>query len=1468
MKHNMNRVLSIVALLLMTIGTWAQSAEDVTIKVTPDGAGTVSKSVDDKGVCTLTVTPVTGYYLTVDNLKAVASLKGEEMQAPKRVSLPLDNNVLEITATNANAEPTGVTTYTFTIPEGCSVEVTAEFRKVYNIPEVNGVSFDVATNTLTLTNATIASGDGWAFEFGPSVTAINVVLEGTNTITGNGFLFAESPAAMTFMTDFVAPGSLTVAGDNSTFVATSVNQGSTTVYCENGLAYDEAGKKVSISENSLTVGGVAVTNLNASRIYGNTITGIVSFDAEKNILTLNNATIDMTQGSAYPIVSAIENLTVHLIGQNTLKTNASATKGFSYNGQGSATLTFTKEETAGSNGYGTLIIAGGDIATGYTIGNTFETTNATGWAKTQNDEGTTVAYVEYYELTIGSTQMNSSMLKMTSENGTAIYQPTNQTLYLNNYTTTDGITTTLSKLTISLTGINSVGAVTGNNAELIVRKNNASNEDYNKLTAISITGFTKTTIEEPLKELSGQSGVVISDLVTYNLWVNGVQVTKENMTAIIPGVSFDGVQTLTLTKVNATSTAASFITNGLSKLTIHLLDENTVDCVNQLFLDKKEDDNDHQVAFTTDQNEAGKLTLNNVGSSWYAGHTEPTYYNKLEPRGEGTISIVAPSDYYGLTIAGVEVTNLNAAKITGDNITAGSVSFDVTANTLTLNGATISGNIVSTREALNIYLIGENVISGLQSENCDLVFVPSSEDGTDKLTMDNDIQITSGNSILYRSMLMKTQEGNKFVIALPDNYGITVNGQLITPKNRLHVLGANDNSVQFDGNNKLILNKASLAGSIELGDMELLPAVGEQKKKVLKIHLDGSTVMTDGTARILKFTGTSANKSDYEVVLDINSNVPGEFVYKFTGSLQNIPKSLGDAFDGISVSKNDKLDVRINPIARTVTVSTALKPIIPGESEDPDSPTENNQEATRDFASSKVSTLTLDNVVVDDILYTLNDSHTKNTNDDGYHDGKVVLNSKVSTSDLEQAMNCTPGTEEFAKYFKGLTFEVPGGSGKIDLTDVFGQPGEVLCVKIGGGDPIKIELTETPSKYTIEYCVAAATYVYVYMQESTSTAPAMLAQRRIGPKSSVAGGLGGISVQSNTIQTGSSAAKTHKSMETSSMASAMSAVTDAHNGYSCNDPDITDLPDNMFLKKSTSTAPSRRGSAVETILPEGLTFVDFSNTKITGMEVSRTSGAFNGVPDNVFIYMPAGNTTKDKNVVIGGICDNLELNGEKNVLPFRAMKSFTASQATLKRTFAAYNDEKKAATIYLPYAIPQDEANKLGKFYEFTGIENDEVQMKQVTTGGLKANKPYIFKAKEGGVTDPMVRVVNVLNNPIETEGFKGVYERKEYEPGMYCYAAEVKGNAAVGQFVEMGPGSYVPPYRAYMMGNGAPVYAIAWDGVVDLQEEETTAIENVKTVTNVKTQEGWWTISGMRLNAQPKKAGMYVFNGRLVVVK
>jgi hypothetical protein len=482
---------------------------------------------------------------------------------------------------------------------------------------------------------------------------------------------------------------------------------------------------------------------------------------------------------------------------------------------------------------------------------------------------------------------------------------------------------------------------------------------------------------------------------------------------------------------------------------------------------------------------------------------------------------------------------------------------------------------------------------------------------------------------------------------------------------------------------------------------------------------------------------------------------------------------------------------------------------------------------------------------------------------------------------LQQVLEEKPGTQTYADRFTGLTFALPAGSSIIEIASYISDRDYAFYIQVGDQEPVEVEsgfgnTSAAMALTSLKIVVGQAGIVKLFMMKKKKTenqeesgAPQMdMVNRRIGPKSSVAGGLGGISVQSNAIQSSEGPAETYKSIEKKSISKAISAVTNVRNGYSCSDPNITDLPNNMFVKENTMNAPSRRGAAVETILPEGLTFVDFSNTKITGMEVSRTSGAFNGVPENVFIYMPAGNTTKEKNVVIGGICDKMELDGSENAKPFKALKNFKVGQAVLKRTFTDGSDNSMA-TIYLPYAIPKEEALKLGVFYEYVGNDGTEVQMK-MTTGGLKANKPYIFKAPLGGVKDPLVRVVDVVATPVETEGFKGVYERMDYEDGMYCYAAEPKNGVVVGQFVEMGPGSWVPPFRAYMIGNGAPSYAIAWDGEVDnvQNEENQTAVETVKTVADKKVAEGWWTINGMRLNAQPKKAGLYIKDGKMVVIK
>ena len=68
---------------------------------------------------------------------------------------------------------------------------------------------------------------------------------------------------------------------------------------------------------------------------------------------------------------------------------------------------------------------------------------------------------------------------------------------------------------------------------------------------------------------------------------------------------------------------------------------------------------------------------------------------------------------YGLTVAGVTVTSANASSVTGDEIRDGSVSFDATTNTLTLNAASLNGHIVWANEtALTIHLVGECSVFG------------------------------------------------------------------------------------------------------------------------------------------------------------------------------------------------------------------------------------------------------------------------------------------------------------------------------------------------------------------------------------------------------------------------------------------------------------------------------------------------------------------------------------------------------------------------------------------------------------------------------------------------------------------------------------------------------------------------------------------------------------------------------------
>lgn len=142
MKRYMNKVLTIAALLLLT-SFGARAEQTVTIVIKPStSAGTVSYSITN-GICTLTASPASGYYLTVDNLTATTSLDGGGVQVRRRADgINVSNETLEITATDASADPSGTTKYTFAMPnnEYINVEVTAEFQTLIAITPSVGLS--------------------------------------------------------------------------------------------------------------------------------------------------------------------------------------------------------------------------------------------------------------------------------------------------------------------------------------------------------------------------------------------------------------------------------------------------------------------------------------------------------------------------------------------------------------------------------------------------------------------------------------------------------------------------------------------------------------------------------------------------------------------------------------------------------------------------------------------------------------------------------------------------------------------------------------------------------------------------------------------------------------------------------------------------------------------------------------------------------------------------------------------------------------------------------------------------------------------------------------------------------------------------------------------------------------------------------------------------------------------------------
>ena len=1359
------------------------------------------------------------------------------------------------------------------------------------------VSFDKTTNTLTLNGADKGALSTWLEE-------LNVELIGNNKLTEVGSYpvlrsLYDAEVIINIQSTGATRGGLIMSqpytqtgnfydGNVTVNIVQPLTVVSGSLEGNDGNANTVA---IGVPYN-LWVGGTQVTSANSEDILSD-YDGTMSFDAANNILTISNV-----GELPFGIESALDALTIKVNGENLIYSESGAA--ISYTGDETGTLTFVKDADSDLTSltltaYGSNENIPNKAIAGYALDNITITTPMRLTSPTSMDDmlnatSVTIAdYSETYDIKIAGTTVTDANKDDVLGDGTVSYEYDTNTLLLDNATiipegeewaiTYSG---TREIFTISLNGANTVKG--GGGCGAICYSGPGIGQDPTQVTPPELQ-FIKTYDAQPGSlTLNGISGfgnnaislesnlVAVGDLSKanqltyieegYRVWVDGDQLSEHNT---VSGMTFStSNHTLSLSGI----VSSKNILTSLESLTVRITGTNKLGTIG---FDGDDGDDEEEGTLTFVKNEQStapenSLTLENEdGGGAIYGFTEVNIQSPLMLKTPETIpdnwdetSKVVISDVtevinYDLTVAGTAVTSTNAANVLGDGI-SGTVSY---ANgVLTLNEASLASGITSGLDQLKIVLAGTNSIAGeITGTTGTLYFAADAADAKLTFTTTEPAAVSGFTEVKYLNGLRMKSVVGGFEVLIPSAYNLMVNGISVTSDNRMDVLG-DGGSVVYDGRYMLILTNAELTQKIELGSDNTLDN--------LYIYLAGQNNTITSADNVI----VANAKDNMELHFVTNGNSPGKLVYTSTKASN---PTLEGAFTGFSkVSFDNELEAVQS--GKTITLAQKIEPIINDDDTSGKGENANVNFTDASTGMDNTSGTNLSNTIISDILFTLDDDGTTDS-PDGYDGEKVVINSEMSDADLAAAMNLEPGTDAFAKNFKGLTFKLPASTGTISI-EAWSDCGHQMCVKIGDQTATYITLTDTPTTYDIDYTCSSDTYVYIYLPKASSSSAPRHVRGRIGPKSGVSGGLGNISVSSNSMVSAASSQPASNYMLLDRMAAdAIISSVIPGEGLAFNDASITDLEDDMFLTGGGASSAPRRAAAPALKISSNLPFIDMRGTSIKNMEVSRLSGPFNGVPENVFIYMPAGNTTSEKNVVIGDVCDRMELkaelpgSGENEAKPFKVSKNFTAAQATLMRTFAEGGDESKA-TIYLPYAIPQEDANLLGQFFEFNGIDGGVVKMTKVTSGGLKANKPYIFQAKAGGVVNPEVKIVTVQGMPGETEGFKGVYEQTTCGgDNWYGYAAEEADGATIGQFVKLGTGASIAPFRAYMVADGGvPSYAIRWGGV----DEETTAIEEpeIKTVNERKPVEGWYTLTGARLMGQPTKPGLYIYNGRTVVVK
>lgn len=244
-----------------------------------------------------------------------------------------------------------------------------------------------------------------------------------------------------------------------------------------------------------------------------------------------------------------------------------------------------------------------------------------------------------------------------------------------------------------------------------------------------------------------------------------------------------------------------------------------------------------------------------------------------------------------------------------------------------------------------------------------------------------------------------------------------------------------------------------------------------------------------------------------------------------------------------------------------------------------------------------------------------------------------------------------------------------------------------------------------------------------------------------------------------------------------------------------------------------------------------------------------------------------------------------------------ALSAYAGKTCTV--TYSRSFTEGKASTVCVPFAFDVTSAG--GTFYTFAGITKSGntyiADMTANVSTTLTPNTPYVFMPSATGAVDfsGTYTLPASLTAGEATSGdwkFYGTYTRLSYGTApmtgyVYGFAsvdATVEGhNVTAGQFVRATTGAGVPPMRCYLIYKDGQAYtgarALTSGGngeempqsiIVRLlgANGETTNIGSLDMTTGEIEFDGWYSLDGRRLQGKPAAKGLYINNGKKVIIK